>query len=273
MILERVVPKAEIQRAEARLTPKQRAMSRIRARILAPLEGMGLPKEQVEVIQDYAEEATERARAEFEQLQKESPANRILEALEKNLARLPEGDWQRERHERVMTQLHLNLATWQTRIAEAQSIAFVQGESKSEEELIRALIEAGRESGIIGAGMNPELISIANSSVGEEGVDLVLRDLGFLPEGVSSNSFFSIAMTEVWLRSFEEKEKLMWSGKPRRIKFGIVGVTQVIGLTSETLPGVAVVLERWRTDQEEATFHFNTEAIAKSTATIPAVVA
>lgn len=267
---EQPIAPAEMAKAEAMLTPEQRVMSRVRANILAPLDYVELSEDEVKIIRDYSDKASEAGRSEFGRLQKESPANRILQALEQNIGTMQRGDKHRDAAARNIQSLRQNLANWQSRIAEQEGLAQAQGKPKAKEEVIRQLMEVGQKSGIVGFGVDPELCSVAASTVGGDSKrDTILRELGYLPEGTSFSSFFSAPKLE----GPQDVNKLMWGGKPSRISPpGNPSGDMVVGLTSDKLPGVVVNLEKWTADRV-ASFHFNVDSVARSTATIPAVIA
>ena len=265
---EQQIPPAEIAKAEAMLTPEQRVMSRVRANILTPLDYMELPEDQAKTIRDYSDKASKVVRSEFERLQKESPANMILRVLEQNLETITD---QRNRSRALanINRLNSSLKEWQNSIAVQEGLNLSLKRSKTKTEIIEQL-EQELMVDTSQSVLDTEFFSFSSNEIGgHDRRDTILRQLGYFPKGVNFMSFFTLPLQA----DQTDIKKLMWGGTPVQItRLHNPNVRIITGLTSDKLPGVIVNLEQHPKDNLVC-FYFNTDAIARSTSTIPAVIA
>lgn len=286
------IAKAEAEltaKAEAELTPVQRVMSRVIANILTPLDYVELPDDQVGIIRDYSDKAARVAQSEFERLQKESPAQRLIDAFEDERSIMPEEEGQRL-VEGAIEHIQSKVREWQDAVAEAQGVAAINREPKTLDQIVADLIGVAGQQ--VRDGVSQEHRKGIHPTVGilvtdwlEGGGDVkermataeraerVLKKLGFLREEATMKALFALPKPSSGKTyTAEEIHPLRWSEKPVE-KPVRISEDVVAGLQSESMPGVAAEVEMFGGDRALLSFYFRPEAVTSSVAKIPAVVA
>lgn len=276
MSMESPIPPSEIASAEENLGimhPEQRVMTQVQNSILAPLEAVGYPDDKKEIIREYANKAAEAARAEFIRLQEESPARRIIDALNNELAKQRGGFHMTEQAltDSIGT-VTRQVGFWQKRTGDALGMATLQRKKPTLEEIVRGQIEEHKKNhknGLVprignlmteyltGAG---EVEDRMETAVVAEGL---LKGLGFLPQEASVRALFTLPKPETPLTE-EAMGTAIWSGQPTRVHWD-----KVTGLQSSSMPGVAATVFEFGGDRAMVWFDFKPEAVAKSVVVIP----
>ncbi|MBU2543361.1 hypothetical protein KJ707_02265 [Patescibacteria group bacterium] len=269
--------------AEGMLSPERRAMSRVRAGILAPMPFMNLPEDQAKIIREYAEKAGDVALSEFERLQKESPIKQLLDAFADELA-LDAKSEHRALFQSAIAHIGREVQMWQADVAEAQGLALIQGENKPLAQIVVERINLFKQ--LEGknlpqgerVGFRPIISNIvtewleAGGAIKErmataQTTERILRKLGFIPDGVSLRALFALPDPEITMSSdLSGNEELNWAGKPVKISS-----EKVVGLQSVSMPGVAAQVQCFGGNRVMISFEFKPEAVVRSVATIPAV--
>ena len=267
---EQPIPPAEIARAEAQLTPKQRVMNRVRANILAPLGYVRLPESQVKIIYGYAEKASRVAGREYERLQKESPVGRLLDALEEELYIVRGNEKGEGIVENAIFGVRSQVEKWQDNFTEAQGLAVIRGETKTLEEIVIDQIEVARQeekdrvSWIDRGGIRPLIVfDMATVQAGER----LLKETGFLPEQGSLQSLFASPEYQFAGRlhlTDSDIEELRWGKWP-------ISQGKVTGLQSDLMPGVFAQVGEVGRNMIIVLLNFTPPAVTKSVAMVPSI--
>ena len=280
------IPAIEIAKAEAEMTGSERAASIARHNIFAPLKKLALPPEKELVVKEYAQAVGLEAMSEFERLQKESPVVQIETALKSEKNIVEKIGTKRQIIVQALTDLKRRVNSWQQKVSLAQEAKAVLKEEATIEEIVNELVDLRHEDERKGIPSDLQQgISISSGLIHTENVqrigeisevmssavstNRILQELGFIPEGGSVRALFSLPIVErSEIDTSQKMADVIWGEKPTRTH-----PETVMGLSSETIPGVAAQIEVIGSEVN-LRFLFQPEAIAKSvSATAPAAVA
>lgn len=250
-------------KAQEKLTPKQRAESEGRARVLEALNITGLSEEEIRDVRYYSDVAGRLAGREQERLERESPILKIVEAIEQEL---PYDRSDSSRRLDGIQSIANMPKKWQAAVREEQALASLQGREVSQIEIIELLL-------------NPQTLynqerfpSDARVFITEQGTDTpkhtqFLRKLGVLPEGADVNTLFKLPDSGLDLRKdIEAIERAIQNGTPTKILDG----TRIVGLSSSQLPGVQISVDNYR-GRLSTDVRFTPDAVARSIANVQGV--
>lgn len=283
-----------------KLSPKDSLMEKTRADILKYLPDMDLSEQEAEIVRHYADRAAQIAGESLERQQQESPANRIAAVLRKDLGSFDKIIAQSQKYganfppevARAVgrachaTRLMERVASWRQSVKDLTTTCQAQGKTISPEEAVKTLLQPvtspeGEKIRIDGQGLMIEVLDDDSTWQSSSDVNSVLSKLGFLPEEGSLSGLFSSLSLKPGRATPEQMRQYIWGGELAQVIAQVTGRRNIVGLRSDSMPGVAVAAEHtWPTDSHETRggsspdmlvhFYFDANAIARSVVATPA---